>query len=89
MKDLFGIGFDVQFSEFYKIMVNKIPFVGCWGKNAPSWICPWTTISQSKQIQKFTFSEQNRTETPLERNKLYYSYLWRVSFTAGGIKMKP
>jgi len=34
-KDLFGIGFDVLFSELYKIMVNKITFVGFRGGNRP------------------------------------------------------
>jgi len=27
-KDLFGVGFDVLFSELYKIMVYKVTFVG-------------------------------------------------------------
>jgi len=30
-KDLFGIVFDILFSELYKIMVNKVTFVGFRG----------------------------------------------------------
>jgi len=42
-KDLFGVGFDVLFSELYKIMVNKVTFVGLGDDCliAP-WILPCT-----------------------------------------------
>jgi len=31
-KDLFGIGFDMFFSELYKIVGNKVTFVGLRGR---------------------------------------------------------
>jgi len=33
---LFGIGFDMLYSELYKIMVNKVTFVGFMGSKSPS-----------------------------------------------------
>jgi len=38
MKDLLGIGFDMLFSELYKIMFNEFTFVGFRGGDRPN--CP-------------------------------------------------
>jgi len=35
-KDLFGIDFDVLFSELFKIMMNKVTFVGFTGSDHPN-----------------------------------------------------
>jgi len=37
-KDLLGIGFDMLFSELYKIMVDKFTFVGFREGDCPPWI---------------------------------------------------
>ena len=60
MKDLFGISFDVQFSEFYKIMVNKIPFVGCWGQIAPPGSAPGPQLVNQNKYKSSRF--QSRIE---------------------------
>jgi len=41
--DLFGIGFDILFSELYKTMMNKVTFAGFrkgYLPNHPLWIHP-------------------------------------------------
>jgi len=48
MKVLLGISFDMLFSELYKIMMNKVTFVGFrWGDVCPiasSWLGTWLYV---------------------------------------------
>ena len=72
------------FSELWKIMVNKVPFVGLRGGRSPPWTCPWCGMYRIIYIMKMSWVSQHCLFNCTYTQQKLYSKMYSSSGAGGG-----